>query len=111
MRFRAAGWRSWGDYQRTARDPEYQRFARTYSAQQRGGGDWYRKRGGISKFSKYSAKQPTRGTLEPNSEFNEAYLAAKREGFATRKGGAFDHFLKLLGLRDPEADYQVGDTP
>ena len=84
IKFEKQGWRSWGEYQREAKSEEYRRFARQYR--------------------KHTGKRP-------DTEFKEQYRKAKRSKFSPKVGSSFDRFLKFIGYRKPEADYQVGDTP
>lgn len=109
--FSSAGWESWSEYQRTARSDEFRRFAKSYAREQKGK-PWFRQRGGKESYASYQARgKVPRGMLEPDSEFSQAYLAAKQSGFSTEVGGPFDRFLKMTGLRDPDATYDVGDSP
>jgi hypothetical protein len=109
--FSKSGWASWSEFQRVSQEDEYKRFARAYANDQKGK-PWYRQRAGKEKFSHYQYRSRIpRGMLEPDSEFNQAYLKARRSGFRATVGGPFDKFLKMIGLRDPDATYDVGDSP
>lgn len=90
LKFRSSGWDSWSEYQREARKPQYRRFAKAAAQNQ---------------------KRSLRGLQEPDSQFNKLYLKSKKAGFPKKVGGPFDKFLKAIGLRDPDADYPIGDSP
>lgn len=46
-----------------------------------------------------------------DSEFNRLFLDAKADNFQDSPQGAFSLFLQYIGLRRPEWDWNVGDTP
>lgn len=46
-----------------------------------------------------------------DSEFNRLYLDARAENFDTSPQGAFAFFLTFVGLREPDWEWDVGDTP
>lgn len=46
-----------------------------------------------------------------SSEFNRLYAASVAADFKQTKRGAFHKLLVHTGLRDPKADYKIGDTP
>lgn len=46
-----------------------------------------------------------------DSEFNRLFLDTKADNFDPTPGGAFDIFLQYIGLRQPEWQWDVGDTP
>lgn len=96
IRFRKSGWKSWSEYQRTARatNPrtgrkDYRRWAEAYADEK-----------GIS----------VRNAMT-DPDFMEAYNAAKDTSWKHDPDGEFADFLKLVGLRPDDADYNVGDTP
>ena len=88
-RFRQVGWRSWSEYQREARKPQFRRW--------------------VEKAS--STLGPKRQLKSPQSEFSRMYIEAKRTDWKHDADGPFSDFLKWLGIRDEQADYPVGDTP
>lgn len=90
IRFRKAGWGSWSEYQRTAKTKEYRRFV-TAAADEKG----------VS----------PRTLKNPESDFNQLYLEAKRDDWKNDPEGPFADFLVFIGVRAPDADYNVGETP
>lgn len=90
LRYRKAGWRSWSDYQRTAKTDEYRRWAKAAADEQ---------------------NVSARKLKSADSHFNQLYLNARNSGFSTEVEGDFADFLSYTGLRRPDADYDVGDTP
>jgi hypothetical protein len=97
LKARAVGWSSWSEYQREARHD-----------------DWMRFRGIAAHQQKLKPKR-----LGMTSEFSQKYLVMKR----ARNGGIhvapdlYDpdgplaEFLVYMGLRKPDAEWNVGDTP
>lgn len=97
LRAKAVGWRSWSEYQRESRKD-----------------DWYRWRG-IAAHKQ--GKKPR--SLGMTSEFSANYVKLKR----ARNGGIhvapdlYDpdgplaEFLVYLGLRKPDDEWMVGETP
>lgn len=88
LRFQKEGWKSWSEYQRTAKTKEYRRFV------------------GNAKDENIE-----RNPKAPGSEFNQRYLAARDSGWSKDPDGDFADFLVWLGVRRPDATHDVGDTP
>lgn len=95
-----AGWRSRSDYER--RFDVHSRRGRKYAF--------------LREETLKNREVGKRTVDKPDSKFNRLYLNARRYNFdAGRKvRGPNSHMAKLLayvGLRDPGATYNVGDTP
>lgn len=86
------GYPSWSAWQREREQPSYQRFLARYA----------------------DATDNTRAQGRSiNSEFNRSYAAWRYSSPGAKKNptGPFAKFLVLVGLRDEDATYDVGDTP
>lgn len=90
LRFRKAGWRNWSDYQRTAKTRDYRRWVEA-----------------AAKEHNVSARK----FKNPDSHFNQLYLDARNADWDHTADGSFADLLTYLGLRQPDASYDVGDTP
>lgn len=100
IRARSVGWRNWSEYQREAATD-----------------DWIRWRGIVARRNDLSYQNPKVSGM--GSEFSEHYLKLKR----ARNGGHPDlsilydpdgplaEWLVYLGLRQPDADWDVGESP
>lgn len=89
-RMRQYGWRSWAEYQHDANTDDYRRWKGEYAANQKG--------------------QPEGSYRGPHSEFAEYYLRAKRSGWSKDANGPLADLLILTGHREPEWEWDVGDT-
>lgn len=112
--FQSAGWQSWADYQRTAKDPQYRAWREAAAGNYRTKEPYYKAKNRLS-HGYYKSLGRSRvndfGLAEPDSEFNQAYLAARDAGFEHQSEGPFARFLTQIGLRNPTANFDVGDTP
>lgn len=98
LKARAIGWGSWSEYQRESRKD-----------------DWIRWRG----IAAHKAGKKPKAFATMSSEFSQRYLTLKR----ARNGGTYvapdlydpdgplAEFLVYLGLRKPDAEWIVGETP
>lgn len=95
LKAKAVGWRSWSEYQREARTDDWIRFR------------------GIAAFS--AGKKPKKYS-GLTSEFSQRMLGVKRARVEHPDNmydpdGALAELLVFLGLRKPDAEWNVGDTP
>ena len=88
-RFKQAGWDSWSEYQRHAREEQFQRWV--VAERQEHGGSW-------------------REIVSPNSRFSRDYAAALHSGWSKKAHGPFAKLLENLGLRTHGANWDVGET-
>lgn len=89
LRFQKLGYSSWSEYQREAKSKEFKRFAAAAADEH----------------------ETNARKIKTDPEFTELYLAAKRSDWQNDPEGPFADFLVYIGLRRPDADYNVGDTP
>lgn len=103
VKARAAGFTSWSQWQSLRKDRQYKRWLQV------------------------AERQHGKGQREPNSTFNTLYMRAHNEHRALSSSriiskmsweetmgepdSPFDDLLVYLGLRDPENDWNIGDTP
>lgn len=95
LRFKAAGWRSWRDYQNEMLDDSYVRWLSNAIVKGRG---------------------TERELRAAGSEFNRKFLKTRKARFdRTKRGrspsGPFADFLIYTGDRDEADDWDVGDSP
>jgi hypothetical protein len=95
LKAKLVGWRSWSEYQREARTDDWIRFR------------------GIAAFS--AGKKP-KAYAGLTSDFAQRMLGVKRarEDDASNTydpDGPLAELLVFLGLRKPDAEWNVGDTP
>ena len=94
-RVQKVGWRNWSDYQRARKSDDYNRLVNRAIVE----------------------RGETRRDIGPESEFSQLYLEMEADQ-EVRQGdrdlspeGPLAQMLIYVGLRDPEATYDVGDTP
>lgn len=93
-RVQKAGWRNWSDYQRARKSDDYNRLVNRAIVEQ-----------GL-----------TRRDIGPESEFSQLYLEMEAEKEISGERdlspeGPLARMLVYVGLRDPEWEWDVGDTP
>jgi hypothetical protein len=101
LRYSAAGWTSKSEYERVSHGHmknvpheanAYRRFSLMYADEH---GD-----------------ENLRKVVGPNAAFSRAFVAAYRDNFEDMTSdGPFAKLLTVMGVRDAEATYNVGDTP
>lgn len=94
LRYEAAGYESWSEYQRFARTQEFQAWA--YYAKEANPSLTYNQ------------------IVAPQSQFSQDFVAAARGGFGTKMstqaGQAFHRLLVYLDLREEDWDFDIGET-
>lgn len=90
IRYGKAGFSSWSQYQRVTQDEDYYRWLGMAAQVNDLGIDDLR---------------------EPDSEFNRLLAKAADDDFSHKAHGAFHDFLVYAGWRNPDWDFDVGDTP
>ena len=55
--------------------------------------------------------QSIQSVRKPDSQFSQLYAGALDSGFDTEPNSPFAKLLAAIGWRDPDAQWQVGDTP
>ena len=88
-RAKKAGYSSYSAFQREKRSSEYQRYMGAAIASGARKRDFQLGAGG----------------------FTDKYAAARRSRWSTDPDGEFADFLVHIGLREPDWEYDVGDTP
>lgn len=54
---------------------------------------------------------PERKVAGPDSEYSRAFVQAYRDGFPSDPNGSLSHLLTVIGLRDEQDVWDVGDSP
>lgn len=88
-RLKMEGWKTWSEYQRDADTDDYRRWKGEFAA-------------------KHVGTELT--SVGPHSEFAAYWLEAKRSGWSKDADGPFADLLVLTGHREPEWEWDVGDT-
>jgi hypothetical protein len=102
LRARSLGWDSWSEYQREAKKPDWIRWVGIEA-----------RREGLSATKKGNFYYPQFGMA---SRFAQNYIPLKRardrdSSILYDPEGPLADWLVYLGLRQPDADWDVGETP